>query len=49
MVMFHDEMLHGGVLNRGSSCRVSIELTVLFDKADALTRTAKARGEPALA
>ena len=49
MVMFHDEMLHGGVLNRGSSCRVSIELTVLFDRSDALTRAAKARKEPALA
>ena len=34
MVMFHDELLHGGVVNRGGSCRVSIELTVLFDRED---------------
>jgi hypothetical protein len=43
MVMFHDEMLHGGVVNRGKTCRVSIELTVLFDKADALARAARMR------
>lgn len=46
MVMFHDELLHGGVVNRGSSSRVSIELTVLFDKADALSRAERLRGEP---
>jgi hypothetical protein len=43
MVMFHDELLHGGVVNRGSLCRVSIELTVLFDREDALARVS-ARG-----
>src|SRR5262245_19002675 len=45
MVMFHDELLHGGVVNRGASCRVSIELTVLFDKADAIRRVGALRGE----
>src|SRR5262249_61766489 len=49
MVMFHDELLHGGVVNRGTSCRVSIELTVLFDKADALRRAEGLRGELAAA
>jgi len=34
MVQFHDELLHGGVVNRGSTCRVSLELTVLYDKAE---------------
>jgi hypothetical protein len=43
MVLFHDELLHGGVVNRGTACRVSIELTVLFDKTDALTRAATFR------
>jgi hypothetical protein len=47
MVMFHDEMLHGGVVNRGSTCRVSIELTVLFDRAEALARSARLRRQPA--
>jgi hypothetical protein len=45
MVMFHDELLHGGVVNRGSTCRVSIELTVLFDRKDALHRADRLRGE----
>jgi hypothetical protein len=49
MVMFHDELLHGGVVNRGSSCRVSIELTVLFDQKDALRRAERLRGELATA
>lgn len=49
MVMFHDELLHGGVVNRGSSCRVSIELTVLFDRNDALRRAERSRGELATA
>jgi hypothetical protein len=48
LVMFHDELLHGGVLNRGSKCRVSIELTVLFDRAEALRRAERLRGQPAL-
>ena len=43
MVLFHDELLHGGALNRGSACRVSIELTVLFDKAEGLRRLAGLR------
>ena len=38
MVFFHDELLHGGALNRGSTCRVSIELTILFDKAEGFRR-----------
>lgn len=45
MVMFHDELLHGGVVNRGSTCRVSIELTVLFDREDARARAAARRRE----
>jgi len=45
MVMFHDQLLHGGVVNRGSSCRISIELTVLFDRKDALRRSDQLRGE----
>lgn len=45
MVMFHDELLHGGVVNRGSTCRVSIELTVLFDREDAIARAAALRDE----
>jgi len=45
MVMFHDQLLHGGVVNRGTQCRVSIELTVLFDPRDALQRTKRLRGE----
>ncbi len=32
MVMFHDALLHGGVVNRGSRCRVSLELTIFFRK-----------------
>jgi hypothetical protein len=41
MVMFHDELLHGGVVNRGTTCRVSIELTVLFPRAEGLERAAR--------
>jgi ectoine hydroxylase-related dioxygenase (phytanoyl-CoA dioxygenase family) len=40
MVLFHDETLHGGVVNPGETCRVSIELTVLFDPRDARRRLA---------
>jgi hypothetical protein len=32
MVMFHDRLLHGGVVNRGTRCRVSLELTIFFRK-----------------
>ena len=39
MVLFHDELLHGGAVNRGTTCRVSIELTVLFDEAEATRRS----------
>ncbi len=46
MVMFHDELLHGGVVNRGTTCRVSLELTVLYDKAEGLQRLT---GTPRLA
>ncbi len=34
MVLFHDALLHGGALNRGSTCRVSIELTVTYRAED---------------
>jgi hypothetical protein len=30
MVFFHDALLHGGVVNRGQFCRVSLELTVIY-------------------
>lgn len=30
MVMFHDSLLHGGVVNQGGKCRVSIELTIFY-------------------
>jgi hypothetical protein len=30
MVLFHDALLHGGALNVGTTCRVSIELTVMY-------------------
>lgn len=49
MVLFHDELLHGGVVNRGSTCRVSIELTVLFDKTDADRRAGDLRRRAAAA
>jgi hypothetical protein len=32
MVLFHDRLLHGGAVNRGSRCRVSLELTIFFRK-----------------
>jgi hypothetical protein len=32
MVFFHDRLLHGGVVNRGTRCRVSVELTLFFRK-----------------
>lgn len=32
MVMFHDRLLHGGVVNRGSLCRVSCEMTIFVDE-----------------
>jgi hypothetical protein len=47
MVLFNDELLHGGVVNRGTTCRVSIELTVLFDRVDALRRAELLRREHA--
>ena len=49
LVIFHDELLHGGVVNRGTTCRVSIELTVLFDRADAVRRAEQMRCELAAA
>jgi hypothetical protein len=30
MVLFHDDLLHGGAVNHGRKCRVSVELTILF-------------------
>ncbi len=45
LVMFHDELLHGGVVNRGATCRVSIELTVLFNRNDAIARAIALRDE----
>jgi hypothetical protein len=32
MVLFHDRLLHGGAVNRGAKCRVSLELTILFPR-----------------
>jgi hypothetical protein len=34
LVMFHDSLLHGGMVNRGKQCRVSIELTVIYEAAE---------------
>lgn len=45
LVQFHDALLHGGVVNRGTRCRVSIELTVIYradEGAAALARRAAA-------
>lgn len=30
MIFFHDALLHGGVVNRGQACRVSIEMTIVY-------------------
>jgi hypothetical protein len=30
MVMFHDALLHGGAVNVGTRCRVSLEMTIFF-------------------
>jgi hypothetical protein len=42
MVLFHDDLLHGGAVNRGARCRVSVELTILF-QADLNVRAAPDR------
>ena len=44
LVQFHDALLHGGVVNRGTRCRVSIELTVVYnaDEGRAALGTARA-------
>lgn len=34
MVLFHDALLHGGALNLGTTCRVSVEVTVIFKAED---------------
>lgn len=47
MVMFHDELLHGGVVNRGTTCRVSMELTVLFPREEGLARAERLLRRPA--
>ncbi len=38
MVMFHDRLLHGGVVNRGTRCRVSLEMTIFFPANHAVRR-----------
>jgi hypothetical protein len=38
MVLFHDSLLHGGAVNKGKKCRVSLELTILFQTAEAKQR-----------
>jgi hypothetical protein len=43
MVMFHDRLLHAGVVNRGTRCRVSLELTIFFRKDFAVLRGRRAR------
>jgi Phytanoyl-CoA dioxygenase (PhyH) len=30
LVIFHDDLLHGGAVNRGEKCRVSLELTLIY-------------------
>jgi hypothetical protein len=34
LVMFHDGLLHGGVVNAGTTCRVSLEMTVAYPAAE---------------
>jgi hypothetical protein len=47
LVLFHDDLLHGGVVNRGSQCRVSIELTVLFRSEASPKRERRSPARPA--
>jgi hypothetical protein len=35
MLVFHDDILHGGSYNYGSTCRVSLEFTLLIEKQNA--------------
>ena len=32
MVVFHDKMLHGGALNSGQQTRISVEMTLFYEK-----------------
>jgi len=43
MVLFHDALLHGGALNVGTTCRVSIEVTVMYLADEGERRLAEAR------
>jgi hypothetical protein len=43
MVLFHDSLLHGGAVNKGKKCRVSIELTILFQTSEANRRLEECR------
>lgn len=42
MVLFHDGLLHGGVVNRGQACRVSLELTATYLADEGATLSAAA-------
>jgi hypothetical protein len=42
MVLFHDGLLHGGAVNGGSTCRVSVEVTVLYREDEGQRLLAKA-------
>jgi len=39
LAIFHDGLLHGGVVNRASTCRVSLELTVTYLAAEGADRS----------
>ena len=47
LVLFHDSLLHGGALNRGMTCRVSLELTVTYLVEDGLRLSATCRKQAA--
>lgn len=42
LVMFHDGLLHGGVVNAGTTCRVSLEMTVMYRAAEGTRVLARA-------
>ena len=43
MVLFHDGLLHGGAVNRADTCRVSLEMTVLYPLVEGQRLTAARR------
>jgi hypothetical protein len=49
LVLFHDDLLHGGIVNRGKTCRVSLELTVLYVEHEAEVRGTARQGRTVVA